>query len=1195
MKGESGNEELLVRYLLGELSEEEETRLEDRYCADDDLHEHLQAVELELIDRYVNNELSKTEQERFEEYFLSVPERLQEIEFARAFKAYAARATVAGPVKKPEASQRLLRPRFTPLRFALLALIVVGLGLFIWRVILHESLDSKITAALNEAYHEQRPTPTRISELDYAPLIESRGGNQENADNLALNRAEMIALEAVHDHPGADSYHAVGRVYLAKHNLDAAIIQLQKALESDSTNAQIYNDLGVALFEKARVNTDFNQKAIEIAQSRVNFDKAIELDKSFPEPVFNRALWYEYMSLPEDASREWQNYLEKDPRSPWANEARGRLKAIEDKKNRSSQTRDQFFQDFIDAYHVRDDQKAWQAFTRSRARTGNGVTERLLGEYLESSAAGRGDEAHSRIQILSYAGDLEYHRVGDRFTKELALFYGRATPAQQKLIIRARESLKSANESCKQTEYEKALGYFSTARELFERSGDYCETAFSELWIGNCNLRISPDKSIPIFTRLSEEFGRKEFKWLSAQALYGLSDAESSKRNFTKTLEYSTSSSRILNEVEDLGGVFRNMQFPVAMHQQYGEYEKSLCLVMRAFDLAASFSPEPQDLWVFYHQAAVNFHSLDYPTLALGFEQVALNIARELAMPIYISRSYAYLGLIHQKLKEYDQAISNAQLSLTAGERIGGDRSRNNLVANSTLHLAHIYRESGDYKKALECYNRAIELHTTLNLDIYMFQAHRGKLLSLIALNDTLEVSKEIKQAVELIEEYRPKIKEESNRNSFFNLAQSIYDISIDFSFSKLNDDKAAFHYSELSRARSLWDLLTAGSRPIIGANTPDLKLKSVNQPLELSQIVERIHAGAQLLQYAVLDDKLLVWLISKDSLQSRQVDVTADQINSKTERFLSLLSKPPRNNSDEALDCARDLYKILIGPVKDSLDDRKQLYIIPDKALNKLPFGALLSGSNKFLIEDYTLAYSSSSSVFIKCSENSLKKGAIKNEAVLSIGNPRVDRNEFPSLADLRSAAGEAKDIAALYERKTILLAEEATPARIKDEMAKADVIHYAGHFVVSPESPMLSRLALAKSASNASQALLPNGNMTAAEIYNMKFPQTRLVVLAACQTGIERAYKGEGAISMARPFITAGVPVVIASLWPIETESSAELMVDFHRYRKGQYPSTAEALRRAQIEMIGDKTSNYSHPYFWASFAVIGGFADF
>lgn len=157
-------------------------------------------------------------------------------------------------------------------------------------------------------------------------------------------------------------------------------------------------------------------------------------------------------------------------------------------------------------------------------------------------------------------------------------------------------------------------------------------------------------------------------------------------------------------------------------------------------------------------------------------------------------------------------------------------------------------------------------------------------------------------------------------------------------------------------------------------------------------------------------------------------------------------------------------MYTILIGPVKDSLDDCKQLYIIPDKALNKLPFGALVSGSNKFLIEDYALAYSSSSSVFIKCSETSLKKENVKNESVLSIGNPRVDRNEFPSLVDLRSAAGEAKDIAGLYERKTVLLEEEATSTRIRSEMAKADVIHYAGHFVVSPESPMLSRLALAK-----------------------------------------------------------------------------------------------------------------------------------
>jgi CHAT domain-containing protein len=618
-------------------------------------------------------------------------------------------------------------------------------------------------------------------------------------------------------------------------------------------------------------------------------------------------------------------------------------------------------------------------------------------------------------------------------------------------------------------------------------------------------------------------------------------------------------------------------------------------VALRALDLAATFSSEPQDTWMYYHQVASNLCSLEYPTVALNFEQVALEMARELTTPIYISRSYALLGLIHHKLKDYEQAIHYERLALSEGEEIKGVGSRNNLIANSTLHLAHIYRESGDFSQALECYNRAIELHGTLNQGIYTFQAHRGKLLTLIALNDNPAASAEIKQAVALIEEYRPKIQEESNRNSFFDLAQSIYDIAIDFSLSQMNDDKAAYHYSELSHARSLLDLFAANTQVVDRAGTPEVRLGSVNQPLGFAEIMEGLPDRAQLLQYAVLDDKLVMLLITKGSIKSRLSQVTAWQISGKAEKFLSLLSKPPRNNLGEVLSCARDLYDDLIGPVEDLLDRQKQLYIIPDKVLNKIPFGALVSRSNRFLIEDYTVAFSPSSSVFIKCSKAALKKTGVETEQILSIGNPRFGGDEFPWLEDLRSAADEARRVAQLYERKSVLVADEATAARIRSEMAKADVIHYAGHYVVNPDSPLLSRFALAQSPSEANRPQPQNGHMTASEIYNMELPHLRLVVLSACQTGIERAYKGEGAISMARPFIKVGTPVVIASLWQIETESTAELMVRFHKYRKGEIPSTVEALKRAQTDMISDKKSIYSHPYFWASFVPIGGFADF
>jgi CHAT domain-containing protein len=113
--------------------------------------------------------------------------------------------------------------------------------------------------------------------------------------------------------------------------------------------------------------------------------------------------------------------------------------------------------------------------------------------------------------------------------------------------------------------------------------------------------------------------------------------------------------------------------------------------------------------------------------------------------------------------------------------------------------------------------------------------------------------------------------------------------------------------------------------------------------------------------------------------------------------------------------------------------------------------------------------------------------------------------------------------------------------------------------------------------------------------EIYKMKLPRTRLVVLSACQTGIEQQYRGEGAVSLARPFIVAGVPLVVASLWPVDSESTEQLMVSFHRHRTQDHLPTAEALRRAQLELLGGEDTRYRQPYYWAAFTAIGGYAEY
>jgi CHAT domain-containing protein len=102
------------------------------------------------------------------------------------------------------------------------------------------------------------------------------------------------------------------------------------------------------------------------------------------------------------------------------------------------------------------------------------------------------------------------------------------------------------------------------------------------------------------------------------------------------------------------------------------------------------------------------------------------------------------------------------------------------------------------------------------------------------------------------------------------------------------------------------------------------------------------------------------------------------------------------------------------------------------------------------------------------------------------------------------------------------------------------------------------------------------------------MKLPRTKLVILSACQTGLGHYYRGEGIVSLVRPFLALKVPTVVASLYSVDSQATAALMIDFHRLRKKKNLGAGDALRTAQRNMIADAT--FRHPFYWASFIAVG-----
>jgi hypothetical protein len=92
---------------------------------------------------------------------------------------------------------------------------------------------------------------------------------------------------------------------------------------------------------------------------------------------------------------------------------------------------------------------------------------------------------------------------------------------------------------------------------------------------------------------------------------------------------------------------------------------------------------------------------------------------------------------------------------------------------------------------------------------------------------------------------------------------------------------------------------------------------------------------------------------------------------------------------------------------------------------------------------------------------------------------------------------------------------------------------------------------------------------------------------VLAGCETAGGRATNGEGVLGLTSAFLSAGVPVIVSSRWPVDDGATAVLMQHFYD-RLAAGGSAASALRDAQLAVRSHRRT--SHPFYWAGFAVVG-----
>jgi CHAT domain-containing protein len=179
-----------------------------------------------------------------------------------------------------------------------------------------------------------------------------------------------------------------------------------------------------------------------------------------------------------------------------------------------------------------------------------------------------------------------------------------------------------------------------------------------------------------------------------------------------------------------------------------------------------------------------------------------------------------------------------------------------------------------------------------------------------------------------------------------------------------------------------------------------------------------------------------------------------------------------------------------------------------------------------------------------------------------------------------------EAQAIVEALDQKNVSLALDFDAARdavLKSDLGQYRYIHFATHGLIDSVHPEFSGLVLSLVNKNGESQ---DGYLRLKDIYGLKL-SADMVVLSSCNSALGKDLQSEGVIGFTRAFLYAGSRRVVATLWRVDDEATAELMKHFYlRLNQGEAP--ASALRGAQSDLM--KNLSWQHPYYWAAFVLQG-----
>jgi CHAT domain-containing protein len=416
-------------------------------------------------------------------------------------------------------------------------------------------------------------------------------------------------------------------------------------------------------------------------------------------------------------------------------------------------------------------------------------------------------------------------------------------------------------------------------------------------------------------------------------------------------------------------------------------------------------------------------------------------------------------------------------------------------------------------------------------------------------------------------------------------------------------------------------------------------------QPLTAASVQSLLDEDTLLLEFALGEERSYVWALTASTLQGyalpprSMIEATARQLSNLLRAGQPLPNESAARRAARSAQAVAEYWplaaqfsRILLGPVAPLLKKRRIL-IVADGQLSYLPFGALPPPASDFaqgaslpqaptgapLITDHEIVSLPSASVLSVLRQTARREPATKSVAVFADpvfekDDPRLQLairvrpaapeqrvaltralrdtdggdGDVPKLPRLLASGREARDILALTPPGSSMEATgfKASRENLTDvRLSQYRIVHLATHGILNEENPDLSGVVL--SLYDEQGRFRENGFLRLGDIFRLSLP-VDLIVLSACRTGLGKEARGEGLIGLTRGFMYAGAARVIASLWKVDDDATAELMKRFYQKMLKDGMTPASALRAAQVSMSVHR--RWGNPYYWAGFILQG-----